>query len=341
MNIQRFFDTVYEDNAARSLAERRQRLPDIARYVRNAALGPVDAMLTRRYRTNDQAIFFIVGAPRSGTTLLYQLIAKHLDAAYISNQLARFWSAPLAGAALLQARYGATHPSGDLTSHYGRAPDAFGPHEFSWFWHYWGDFSRYDDLRGDELDRVDWSAIADRLSALAGHARRPLVLKSINFTNYQTQILARHLPNARFLWIDREPLYCAQSILEARMSRYGDIKRWWSIRPRDAERFREREPSEQVAHQIADIAQALTRSASTLGHDRFHRVRYEDLTTDPTKTLSRIAEFMSVDAPDAGTLSKLTLKPRNQTTLDPNLLRSLEAALEREPELGFDAGVSR
>ena len=31
-----------------------------------------------------------------------------------------------------------------------QALDPFGPHEFSWFWHHWGDFRRYDDLRGDD-----------------------------------------------------------------------------------------------------------------------------------------------------------------------------------------------
>ena len=39
----------------------------------------------------------VVGPPRSGTTLLMQLLAAHLEVGYINNLIAAFWRAPLYG----------------------------------------------------------------------------------------------------------------------------------------------------------------------------------------------------------------------------------------------------
>ncbi len=327
MQVGRFFRTVYADDAARSPADRRRRIPDLLRHLRNDLLRPFDEILSRRYAGRSKPILFLVGAPRSGTTLLYQLIADHLPVAYISNPLSRFWSAPLVGAAWLSLRYGEMRPNSGFRSQLGRDPDPFGPHEFSWFWHAFGDFADHDDLRGDELTRIDWEGIARRLSALSGFQAMPLVLKSLNFTNYQIEPLAEHLPQARFLWISRDPLFCAQSILEARRRRYGDDTRWWSIRPRDVAAWTNRPPVEQVVHQIRDIEAALERARTRLAADRFLTLRYEDLAADPAGALEAIGRALDVSPRDPATLSRLAFKSRNQITLEPGELRALEAAL--------------
>ncbi len=327
MRIRRFFQTVYSDDAARSLAERRRRVPDLLRYLRNEALRPVDACLVARHKDVNRPVVFIVGAPRSGTTLLYQLVSLCLDVGYLSNAVAPFWNAPLAGALWVRTRYGRTRPGHELRSRLGRAPDPFGPHEFSWFWQYWGDFAEHDDLRGAELDRVDWRAIARCLAALAGFYDRPLVLKSINFTNYQTRTLAEHLPGARFLWISRDPLYCAQSILEARRSRYGNTTRWWSVRPRDFRDRLEDTPERQVVHQIADVEQALERARRTLPRERFHHLHYEDVVDAPAPTLAAIAEFLALAPPNPASLETIDLKTRNEIVSDIGSLAALEGAI--------------
>ncbi|NBO54134.1 MAG: hypothetical protein EBU84_05990, partial [Actinobacteria bacterium] len=40
-------------------------------------------------------LVFIVGVPRSGTTLLSQLFSRFLDVGYIDNIVARFWANPV------------------------------------------------------------------------------------------------------------------------------------------------------------------------------------------------------------------------------------------------------
>ncbi|MEZ4334236.1 MAG: sulfotransferase [Myxococcota bacterium] len=323
-----FFAAVYADNEARARADRRRRLPDVLRHLRNALLAPLDRLLVARHAPHASSVVFVVGAPRSGTTLLYQLIARHLDVAYVSNDLARFWSAPLVGAAWLARTRGAARPGDRFRSDFGRDPDPGGPHEFSWFWHAHGRFADHDDLRGAERDAVDWKAIADRLAALSGFHERPFVVKSLNFTDYHVPVLTEALPDARFVWIRRDPLYACQSILDARRRRYGDVARWWSIRPRDVADWADRTPAEQVVHQVRDVEHALAKARAQLPPERFLELTYEALVERPARVLVDVARFLGVGARDLGALEPSPFKTRNQTTLEPELLAALERALE-------------
>ena len=48
-------------------------------------------------------IVFVVGLPRSGTTILTQLLSASLDVGIINNLIARFWLAPVTGIRLSKA----------------------------------------------------------------------------------------------------------------------------------------------------------------------------------------------------------------------------------------------
>lgn len=83
-------------------------------------------------------IFFVVGPPRSGTTVLTQVLAYALKAAYITNINARFWLAPVTGA-LLSIEILGGDPAGNLgyqffESRRGRTFGGGGIHEFGYFW---------------------------------------------------------------------------------------------------------------------------------------------------------------------------------------------------------------
>ena len=53
----------------------------------------------------------IIGAPRSGTTLLYQLLTSHLQVGFINNLIASFWKAPVYGIRLSQKLMASYIPS--------------------------------------------------------------------------------------------------------------------------------------------------------------------------------------------------------------------------------------
>ena len=110
---------------------------------------------------------FVVGLPRSGTTLCQQLLAYCLDVGYINNLIARFWLAPTQGVAISRAVLGDAR--GTLyTSDYATTSEPAGVHEFSYFWHdLLGIRAEEDVLQFGRPNQVDWTRAAQRVAALA------------------------------------------------------------------------------------------------------------------------------------------------------------------------------
>ena len=326
MKIHRFFDSVYHDNALRQ-ARKRAFWGDLARYLGNKSLRPLEERLVRRFRTTEQPIVFIVGVPRSGTTLLFQLMARHLPVGFVNNFMARFWMAPIVGGMVYRYLHGERESSIPLKSRLGATPGPDSPHEFSWFWEYWAEFGDRDEYTRDELAQMNWSAIRRELEGLAGWFGRPLVLKSINYVNYHIPWIAERFPSARFLRIRRSATHVAQSIYESREKRYDDPSIWWSVRPADVDQWLDEPAARQIAHQINHIDDAVEEGLGVVDDSRQMTTWYEDLTGNPVRTLASVGSLLGVDVEHATALEKLGLSPRNRQRLPDETFEKLALAL--------------
>ena len=326
MRMRRFFRSVYEDNADRKPGGRRSLHKDIIRYCANRLVQPVDRILVRKHRDPAVPILFIVGVPRSGTTLLYQLISAHLDVGYVSNAMARWWIAPVAGARFRSPLRDEPR-SLALASDLGRSEGPDGPHEFGWFWQFHLHHEDSDDLDAEALAARDFRDAKAELEGLAGYFNRPLVLKALIHVPYKITWLKEQLPQARFIWIHRDPIFVAQSILEARSDRFGDPSRWLSVRPRDVERWMSSSPCEQVAHQILDVTASMSRAFASLDPCDVIHVEYNQLVRQPDAELRRIAEFCEAEIRSDTRLSSLKLETRNQIRLSPEDRQTLSRLL--------------
>jgi hypothetical protein len=326
MKMHRFFLSVYEDNANRKPGDRRSIVRDVGRYFANRVAQPLDRMLVRAHRDSSLPIVFIVGVPRSGTTLLYQLVCTHLDVGYVSNAMARWWMAPVA-AAHFRSPLGDTSRGGALVSDLGRTEGPHGPHEFGWFWQFHLYHEDTDDLDAEALANRDFQNARAELEGLAGYFKRTLVLKALAHVPYKIAWLKANLPQARFIWLHRDPVFVGQSILKSRENRFGDPNRWLSVRPRDVAQWKSRTPYEQVAHQVVDVTAAMEAAFASLGPTDGLHVEYDQLVRQPDAELRRIAEFCGADVrPDTG-LSTLQLETRNQIRLSPEAHQALSLAL--------------
>jgi len=311
----RFFTDLRRENTLRSRAQRNLRT-DLALHSRNLALRPLELALIARYYSEQYPVAFVTGAPRSGTTLLYQLLVRHVDLGYVCNRAARYWLAPVYGTARALGSKRGTYLEDDHRSDLGRTEGDYAPHEFTYFFRYWskGTALTTDD---EEVDQVEWRAIRRELGALAGYFGSPVVLKSLDFSSYRIEKIHRHLPTARFIHIERDPICVVQSILEARVKQYGSESVWWSVRPRDHARWAELPAIEQVCRQVRDITGAIDSALANVPTDRVHRVTYAELIADPANVVRSLAGFLGAQLREPSGLDSLRLEDRNRNRVAP------------------------
>ncbi|MCB9677379.1 MAG: sulfotransferase [Alphaproteobacteria bacterium] len=219
----------------------------------------------------------VVGAPRSGTTLTYQLLAASGAFAYPSNLVARFWQAPAFGARLATVLGPLLPPPVPAyRSNAGNTEGWSGPHELSWFWREQLAFGAHHGHFAVQ------PGLAARLGAFEREAGRPLLLKS-NLLCFAVPALAAALPTARFVWVRRDPVDTALSILAMRERVHGDAGRWWSIEPPGVDLAAS--PADQVAFQVARCTAALAAAAAALP-DRVVTLDYAALCADVHGTLA-------------------------------------------------------
>jgi hypothetical protein len=152
-------------------------------------------------------------------------------------------------------------------------------------------------------------------------------LKSLVALDYHIPRFARELAGATFVRIERDPRFTAQSLLEARRKRYGDDKIWWSIRPRDVDAWLDRDPVEQVAHQIGDVSRHIQSGLATLPSERWISLRYEELVVDPVKEMEKLAGFAGVPMRDAVGMTSPPLHDANTERVPAAEFARIEAAL--------------
>jgi hypothetical protein len=229
----------------------------------------------------------IVGAPRSGSTLLYQLVVERFDVAFLSNLHCRFFGAPS-----LVERFpgqGLEERSATYRSHHGQTVERAEPSECGQFWYrFFRKFPQHVSLA--EADPAQLRRLRASMRALGDAARRPLVFKNL-VCSLRLGPIGTVLPEALFVFIRRDPLDNARSLLASRMRSQGDYVRWWSVQPPELERLSALPPYEQVVEQVRAIEAVVEADRAELGPARFFELRYEDVCDDPRGVLDAIAGF--------------------------------------------------
>ena len=236
----------------------------------------------------ERPVVFVVGLPRSGTTLLSQLLAYCLDAGYVTNVAARFWLAPVHGIRLSRVLAG-EEPPASFESDYARTKTLTGIHEFGYFWRRWLRKDSFEDVArsAEREDEIDWAGLRRTLGNVQAELGRPLVAKNM-LGAYHMPRLRRELGPVLWVEIERDPLDVAVSILDARRSYYDDPSAWWSYVPLEIEELRGLDPWEQVAGQVHYLSRLYARAEAELPPDGFLRVRYEELARDPAAVLEAV-----------------------------------------------------
>ncbi|MDX6521234.1 MAG: hypothetical protein QOG02_697 [Gaiellales bacterium] len=240
----------------------------------------------------------IIGAPRSGSTLLYQAMVQRFDLAYISNRHCRLNGAP----SLVERRLAvaAHRPTYESDHGFERGPTA--PSECGAYWYRFFPRSPHHVT----LAAADPAALARLRRSVARFteaAGRPVMFKNL-YCSLRLEPIAHALPEALFVVMHRDLLENARSLLAGRKRRSGDYAAWWSAEPPGIERIRTLPPAGQAVAQVRAIERLIGEDRAAIGEQRFFDVEYARLCDQPRAALADVAAFAS----GAG----ITLKPRGE-----------------------------
>lgn len=241
------------------------------------------------------ALVFIVGVPRSGTTLLSQLVSRFLDVGYIDNIVARFWANPVLGIRMSRAVLGPDSRSRiQLRSVHGTTEEPWGPHEFGYFWRemFGLDRSATHNLSSREREDVDEQILSIRLQEIATEFARPVVFKN-PICGFQASLIEKCYPRSLFVCTERDDDEVVRSIRSARTERFGSDEVWWSLKPSTFPEISELRPVDrQIRSQVRDCRAEFADEFARLATPAI-TVGYEDMRHDPLGVLHRLCDRLS------------------------------------------------
>ena len=288
-------------------------------------------------------LIYVVGAPRSGTTLLSQLISRHLPVGYINNLIARFWLRPSVGIRLSRGLFPANARSGlSLRSQHGTTSGIIEPHEFGYFWRHWLNLDQAPThhLTSEMLAVLDANGLKNALEneILASFAC-PVVFKNV-ICGFHADFLTQLHPASLFIHISREPFASAASILKVRLERFGSYRTWWSLKPSTFPfSIQTDDPAIEVATQVLECRREINEELAKPGIRSF-QLSYEDLCDSPHRMImeisARIKHFgYTLEPVD---LEFMDILPAQNSILPPDLEARLHEYLEKR---GFDNEIDK
>lgn len=272
---------------------------------------------------SDAPIIFILGSPRTGSTLFYQGVVRYLKLPYFTNYANQLFPRHPVVAALIHRQL-QDSINIEFTSAYGKTDGAFQPSEASAVMRNWfgGDHpSQVNSVRtvpGKEDHLVRTVAAYHRLFGA------PVVIKNA-WNCFRIACLAQLLPRAFFVWIRRDLMPSALSDLAARYVVQGDPQAWNSATPANVAELRKLPHWAQVVENQYEYAQAIGSGLQQHAAGRHAEVWYEDYLRDPTATLTALANAMGELIPTRArqplVLTKAARSPRPYPESDESNLR--------------------
>ena len=238
---------------------------------------------------------FIIGAPRSGTTLLSQLFSGCTNAGYPNNLMASFWNAPITGA-LLSTRW-TEDKIFTGNSNFGQTLDYREPHEFGAFWRsnlLMDGMEQPDDIL---TESIKWNHLANTLKDVSRVFSVPVVYKAFHLAWFICEI-SRVLPDSKWIWITRNTVDNARSSLDLRRHMHNDINKWASSKPIGIEKYFVKNPYLEVVAQVELINQWIDSQLKEINQDNCLSLSLESLVTDPAATFKKVATWSGVKVVD-------------------------------------------
>jgi hypothetical protein len=274
-------------------------------YTREIAkkIGWVSSPIIRTFTGKDKYVVqpasenapvFIIGAPRTGSTILYQLLTNELDVLYIDNLIDVFFRNFLAAFKMSNRLFG-SKPHNCFKSVHGNTWKCglHAPSECGDFWYQWLPRDRHY-ITPEDVSRNVIENIQGNINAPLAYFNKPLVFKNMN-AGLRLKLIKSALPDSKFIFVKRDPVDTAISILNVRKKTQGSIDKWWSLIPPNHEELLPLSPVQQVVNQIYRIEKQIISDLKLFPEGNTIVVNYPDIMISYEDVIKELKEFMGPD----------------------------------------------
>lgn len=231
---------------------------------------------------------FIIGAPRTGSTILYQALTNYFNVSYIDNLSCLFYRNLFFGMYLSNKIY-KDKPHNCFKSIHGNTMKTGGlhaPSECGEFWYRWlpkdHHFIDYDEITDDMVEDIK-----KNIFATLNYYDKPFVFKNMN-AGLRLRLIHKIYPQSKFIWTKRSILDTVKSLLKVRDSVNGNLQDWWSLMPSEYRYLKALEPIEQVAKQVYYIEKQINTDLQLFDSKNIKIIQYEDFLNNPTNVISSL-----------------------------------------------------
>jgi len=309
-------------------------------------LSNAESLLSSGDSTPNKPVLFIVGSPRSGTTLLYQTLAHSGAFAYPTNFLSRFYASLGIGCKIQKLLFDQRFQYRDelalyhseeevsLSSELGKTKGALAPNVFWYFWYHHFSFGDTHYLSPDEWRNSNVKRFLSELALMQAEMEKPLVMKAM-VLNWNLEQLACLSNQFLFLNIERELCENAESIYKARKRYSGSYEKWWSFKPPEYNEICHLSPHQQVAAFCLSIKNSIQKSWLQIPEEQKLELSYEEFCSTPKVVFDKICNRAQVEY-DERSLDSLSRQVNKGKKLDDGKRKLWEKAFaEVEQEFDF------
>ena len=293
---------------------------------------PLDLLLSLRERrllasaaaTPPRPTVFLCGPARSGTTLAFQVLCRHLDVAFLRNVTALFPRSPIVASRIHRRLSGAqsARPS-SYRNYYGKTSGLAGPSEANHVWNRWVK----PDQTGfrTKLAAAEAREAARFISAFCEIDGKAMVFKNNNM-NVFADVIAAAMPDILVICLKRSPEFLAQSLLQARRDIHGSLSRGYGVQ--DVDNLGETDdPIASVCAQVAFLDRKARELQARIGPDRFWIVDYEEICRHPGRFVASVAGRLAIPLREGGEALAIAPIPLHNAVRNPDEMERIRAAL--------------
>jgi len=238
--------------------------------------------------TTDVPLVFILGSPRTGSTLVYQVLINYFDFFYFSNFIADHFSVyPAVGAVLDQA----LNPR-DITayeSEFGKTKGMWEPSEASAIFKNWFGGEHPSQTKSSNVLSGQDVHIQKTMKSIFSLTGRPVLSKNA-WNCFRIAAIMELFPRSSFVWVRRDIRESAISDLASRY-KHGGATIWNSATPSNYLEIQKLPYWQQVVEQQYEYNKTIEADLRQFSRGQFIEVWYEEMCRDAEGQVARLRDY--------------------------------------------------